>query len=391
MKWISVASRAENLHDALGQCIDELRAGLGVEPDLAFVFVSEQHRAFYGTVPGRLARALPQACIVGCSASGVIGGGHEIENGAAVAITAASLPGVGLRARWLRAGDLPPADGSMLRWQSVLGVAASEVRAFVILADPFGFPTEQFVSALERTYPAAVKIGGLASGMQAPREGALYVDGEVRREGAVCLALSGDVEIETRVAQGCRPIGQPMFVTRSLGSRLLALDGQPPLAVLESLYRTLPERDRELLQHSLFLGIAMRPAGQEYRQGDFLIRNLVGAERDSGALLVGADLSECKVVQFHLRDAQTSAYDIDRVLADLAPAGRTAAGALLFSCTGRGERLYRTPDHDSGVLRRYAGELPLGGFFCNGEIGPVGGTAFLHGYTSAFGIFRARG
>ena len=200
------------------------------------------------------------------------------------------------------------------------------------------------------------------------------------------MALDGDVVIDTVVAQGCRPIGEPMFVTRCERNFLYEVDGRSPAAVLSDLHRRASTRDKELFRSSLFLGIVMREQ-QEYQQGDFLVRNVLGLDGKTGAVAVGALLRTGMVVQFHLRDARTSAEDLDTLL------GRYAGqpvGSLLFSCLGRGVHLYGRADHDTDLARRHFGDLPLGGFFCNGEIGPVQGTTFLHGYTSAFGLFRPR-
>ncbi len=220
----------------------------------------------------------------------------------------------------------------------------------------------------------------------------LYLDDAVHRGGLVGVALSGDVRVDTLVAQGCRPIGEPMFVTRSVDNQIYALDGRSPLEVLQQLYERLGRRDRELFPHSLFVGLVMREKSEVYRRGDFLIRNVAGLDAERGALVVGARVAEGTIVQFHLRDADTSAEDLEQMLSSLAPEQRTQArGALLFSCLGRGRHLYGRVDHDTESFRRHLGEVPLGGFFCNGEIGPVQGTTFLHGYTSSFGLFRPRG
>jgi small ligand-binding sensory domain FIST len=184
-----------------------------------------------------------------------------------------------------------------------------------------------------------------------------------------------------------------MFVTRCQSHLLQELDGRLPVEILQEVFDGLGPEDRRLFQTSLFLGVEMTPARNEYRQGDFLIRNLVGLDAENGALAVAAHLHTGQVVQLHLRDARTSAEDLSKQLAryrSTAPPG-AAQGALLFSCLGRGLHLYGEPNHDSSAFRRHVGDLPLGGFFCNGEIGPVQGKTFLHGYTSAFGVFRPRG
>jgi small ligand-binding sensory domain FIST len=216
----------------------------------------------------------------------------------------------------------------------------------------------------------------------------------VHRDGLVGVALQGDVRVDSVVAQGCRPIGHPMFVTRVRDHHVLVeVDGRPPLEAIRALFERADARDRALLQSALFLGIEMRPDLSEYARGDFLIRNVTAADPNTGAISVAAPLREGLVVQFHVRDAQTSAEDLDERLARYhAERGGLGApqGALLFSCLGRGAWLYGVPDHDSDAFRRHLGPVPLGGFFCNGEIGPVEKRSFVHGYTSAFGLFRPR-
>jgi small ligand-binding sensory domain FIST len=198
--------------------------------------------------------------------------------------------------------------------------------------------------------------------------------------------------MDTAVAQGCRPIGSPLFVTAHQDGVILALDGRPPLEIVNALYEQADERDRALLRQSLFVGIAMQPDHTRYDQGDFLIRNIVAADQTSGAIQVSARLQPNQVVQFHLRDAETSAEDLDHVLSRTRDhsSQHMPEAALLFSCTGRGRGLYGQPGHDSGRFHDHLGPVPLGGFFCNGEIGPVQGKTFLHGYTSAFALFRCR-
>ena len=229
----------------------------------------------------------------------------------------------------------------------------------------------------------------MASGGREAGENALFLGPERLGSGLVGIALSGNISVDTIVAQGCRPVGDPMFVTSCRDNVVLEIDGRRPRDILHELYGRLEARDKDLFREALFLGIVMQEAQSQYGQGDFLIRNVVGFDPDSGALAVGARLKENQVVQFHLRDARTSAEDLQALLA-AHPREPSAHGSLLFSCLGRGEHLYGRPDHDTDAFHEHLGEVPLGGFFCNGEIGPVHGTTFLHGYTSSFGLFRPR-
>ena len=304
----------------------------------------------------------------------MIGGGREVEGRPAVSLVAAAVPGVEARPLRFAPGDKPPPDGSH----------------FLILADPFTCDADDLIERLDARYPEARKVGGLASGGGSPGSNVLFLDGEAHDDGAVGLALAGDIGVDTIVAQGCRPIGQPMAITRCERNAVLELNGRPATTLLRELFETLSPQDKKLFRTALHVGIEMTGERLEYRAGDFLIRNVMGADPDTGAVAIGAFPRRYQALQFHLRDARTAAEDLaaclDRYRAESGP-GRPA-GAVLFSCLGRGAHLYGRPNHDSDLFRERIGPVPVGGFFCNGEIGPVGGTTFVHGYTSSFGLFR---
>lgn len=382
MRWASTVSRAESLERAIAEASVELRRQLDdAAPDLAVVFVSQEHAAGFAALPALLGREISPTVLIGCSAGGVIGGGHEVEDAPGLSLTAAVLPGVTITPFHLPDAVAPDA------LPAALGVPIGGDHAFVVLPEPFSFDADAFLRTLDETYPGAVKLGGIASGGREPGRNALYLNDAVHRSGMVGVALSGDIAVDTIVAQGCRPIGEPMFVTRCERNVIHALDGRPPMSVLRELYERATPDDQALFRQSLFLGVAMVESRQEYRQGDFLIRNVLGIDSANGALVIGALPYDGLVVQFHLRDARTSADDLQALLQRY---DGTPSGALLFSCLGRGKFLYGRADHDTAALRARCGELPVGGFFCNGEIGPVQGTTFLHGYTSSFGLFRPR-
>ena len=392
MKWASAISEISTLQEALEQCAASIRDQLGEAPQLAVAFVSPHYQPDYARVGPMLNDLLGAEHSFGCSGGGIIGAGLEVEQRPAVSVTAASLPGVDIEAFHLDGDKLPDLDAGPDKWTELLGVSEDQDPQFVLLADPFSFPVQNLIMGLDFAYPRAAKIGGLASGAQRPGDNALFLDGAVHGSGAIGLALHGNIMVDTVVAQGCRPIGESMRITSSQRNVLVELDGEPPMAVLQDLFRTLSERDRQLMGHSLFLGVVMDELVDTPVQGDFLIRNVVGMDQKTGSLAIGEMLKEGQLVQFHLRDAETSTQDLTFVLERYAAENREneVPGALLFSCLGRGEYLYGRPNHDTDIFRDKLGQVPLGGFFCNGEIGPVGGTTFLHGYTSSFGLFRSR-
>ncbi len=389
MRWRSSLSEATSLARAIEECVEQLEDPAG-RPDLAIVFVSSTHRAQFSETPAHLVRNLDVGHLIGCSGGGIIGLGREVEHAPAVSIMAGWLPGVKIQTFQLQGTDVPDLDGPPEQWQKWLRVDPADHPNFILLADPFSFPMEEAALGLDFAYPGRPKVGGLASDAAFPGGNALLCDNFLIRTGLVGVALSGPLEMDTVVAQGCRPVGHPMVVTGAEKNHVTQLDRTPPLEVLRQLVSQLPARDRQLAGHSLFLGIQMDPFKQNCRRGDFLIRNLIGIDHKKGNLVLGTVPRVGQTVQFHLRDRDTSAEDLtellDRFCADH-PA-HEAEGALLFSCLGRGDYLYGEPDHDSKMFRRRVGDVPVTGFFGNGEIGPVGGTTYLHGYTSCFGVFR---
>ncbi|MBB6094822.1 small ligand-binding sensory domain FIST [Povalibacter uvarum] len=393
MRWASAIDTDALLSAAVTHAAAKIFKGLGnQEPDLLTVFVSAHHAARFEELTHLLMREFDGSYLFGCCAGGVIGGGKEIEDRPCLTLTGALMPGVRMKGVHLDAAQVPPVYAEPRVWEDAMHLTANQQPSFLILADPFSFETETFVKGLDRVFPISPKIGGLASGARQVGGSALYLGKEMYRSGAIALSLTGNVQIDTIVAQGCRPVGDPMFVTMAHENLIRELDGRAPRDVLAALFEQLPGTDRELFSQSLFLGLAMRPDANQYVPGDFLIRNILGMDPQSGALWVNAHVPTNSVVQFHLRDASTSAYDLERALTHYRTATLSAppSGALLFSCAGRGYDLYGQPDHDSNAFRRLVADIPIGGFFGNGEIGPVQNSTYLHGYTSAFAVFSER-
>jgi small ligand-binding sensory domain FIST len=396
MRWASALSQAGELSPALDQVERALRGRLGdATPDLVVVFASPHLRSSFGRLPTELLARLGPKVVVGCVGAGVIGDGQEVEQRPALAVTAAVLPRVELRAFAVEAPDLPDLDRGPGGWHELTGDPPAPPPHFVLLADGWSFDPRALLEGLDFAYPQGVKIGGLASGR---RGDPLFLCGEgggpgLVASGAVGVALAGDVTVDAVVAQGCRPIGEPLTVTRCHDHVLEEVDGRPPLEVLSEIYEALAPGDQELLQHSLHLGIASTALSEPTGRGDFLIRNVMGADPERGVIAVGALLRPGQTVRFYLRDASAAEEDLTDHLVAYRDRARASApaGALLFSCTGRGRHLFGEPNHDSAAFRRALGDVPLGGFFCGGEIGPVGDATHLHGYTSSFGIFRPVG
>lgn len=393
MQWASVSATEHELGAAVALAADRLLKSLGgVEPDLVLVFVSSHHSAAFMTLPALLRREFETAQLCGCLGVSVTGGGHELETQAALTLMGAVLPAVQLRSLHLEYQAMPPVYAERSLWESTLGLSGAQPECLLLLSDPFSFVAEDFLKGLDRHFPQTVKFGGLASGMEQPGSPCLLVNERIYHSGCAGLAMSGNIVADTVVAQGCRPIGDPMFANATHENLILELDGKMPREVLTELYQRIKRTDRKLFTEALFIGLAMEPQREQYRAGDFLVRTILGLDPDSGALLVNTHIPSHSVVQLHLRDAVTSAQDLEQLLSRYRSehdVGRIS-GALLFSCLGRGSEFHGHADHDSNALRHHLGDLPVGGFFCNGEIGPVRGITHVHGYTSVFALFSAR-
>ena len=390
MQWASTLSRRADARHAVAEAAEGVLEALGGPPDLVLMFVAAAHAPNYERIVEAATSVLPARCLLGCSAVGIIGAGAEIERSEAVSLVAARLPGVELLPFHLPGAPRP---GAVEPWSEVIGADPRELGCYVLLADPFSIDAESWLERFDAACPAVPKIGGLLSGAEAPGDGALFHGDRVYRNGLLGLGMRGDIELSSVVAQGCRPIGEPMIITSCKDSVIYELDAGRPVDVLQKLFDKLDPRDQELCRHSLFVGIEMSDRSHRYGQGDFLIRDLAGMDPNGGAMALQGRCKNYQVVQFHLRDARTSAQDLEQRLRTLrdSPAAERARGALLFSCLGRGRSLYGTSNHDTDAFCAAMGAVPAGGFFAGGEIGPVGGRTFLHGYTSVFGVFGAKG
>lgn len=392
MKWASALARHSTLEVAFKNAAEQIKEDLNNEsPDLLLCFISPAFAEYYKEVPGLAKKYLNPAAFAGCSAGGIIGGGVELEREPALVLSAAMLPDVKISKFHIEDKNLPDGDAAQDLWEDLVSVKGSEDPHFILLPDPFSFRIDILAQGLDYAFPRSVKIGGLASGAHNPGKNALFEGENVYKTGVVGLALSGNIAVDSIVAQGCRPVGPTFRVTDCQNNVLLALDGKPAVHALYGVLEKMSEKDQKLAKYSLFLGVVMDEFKDSFSHGDFLIRNILGLEPNSGALIVGELLRNERTVQFHLRDAETSSDDLRAMLkqykekCDCKP-----EGALLFSCLGRGEHLYGVANHDSDCFKDYIGAIPLAGFFCNGEIGPIGGTTFLHGYTSSFGLFRQK-
>ncbi len=405
MKWASAISTRPSLEAAVKDVAEQAQLCLQDTADLGFVFISSAFASEYSRLLPLLKEHLSVPVLLGCGGGGVIGMDHtqqvqEIEGEAAISLTLARLPEVDIHTFHIDAENLPDLDGPPDAWVSLMGVSPQDNPHFILLAAPGSSGVNELLQGLDFAYPDAAKVGGLTDVSSFSGSSGLFGSDRYYRDGVVGVALSGNIVLETIVAQGCRPIGQTYRVVEGERNVLLKLEEQgedqtscgltrTPLEILQGMFQDLSEADRTIAQRSLFVGIAQSAFKQQLEQGDFLIRNLLGVDPRTGAVAIGDRVRPGQRIQFHLRDAEASATDLEMLLKRYPKnVNPSPVGALMFACMGRGQGLYDQANFDSDLFSQYLPHVPLSGFFCNGEIGPVGNTTFLHGYTSVFGIWR---
>jgi small ligand-binding sensory domain FIST len=382
MRFFSCTSEAESTDAALGEVIVAAKAA-DVRADVLFVFFTAHHRDEADSLVEKLWLELDPQAAVGSSAEGVIGGDVEIERTPGLVLLVGHTPGVRVHPFHLTADD---------EWnESVLERMGHgpETRAFIGFGDPFTTPLNPLLAVLDEHAPQAPLIGGMASSARQPGENALVRNDQILESGFVGVSLAGPIEVDTVVSQGARPIGRPMVVTKAQKNVIEQLGGKPALAVLREVVDAMPPADKQLLRHGLLVGRAMSEYKDSFARGDFVIRNLMGVDQESGAMAVTDLVKVGQTVQFHVRDATSADEDLAALLDP--HRSKTVAGGLLFSCNGRGMRLFDAPCHDIAAARAAMPQTPMAGFFAAGEIGPVGGKNFVHGHTASFALFRPTG
>jgi small ligand-binding sensory domain FIST len=372
-----------DLSSAAVSAVEQALAPLSAAPDLVCVFISGDDPEEIAAAARRAALAAAPALVIGCSASGVIGGGRGVEDAGAVSAWAAVLPGARLEAFRL---ETLKAEDKLI----VVGMPEGQDDDVVglLLADPYSFPVDAFVERSDDALPGLALVGGLAEAGE-HGEARLFVDGDVYEDGAVGVVIGGAVSAATVVSQGARPIGPDMVVTKADENVLYELAGVPALEKLEQIVLELPEDEQELAGRGLLIGVAMDEYADEHERGDFLVRGVVGADTDSGAIAIGDVVDVGRTVRFQVRDAGAAEEELTALLDrfDLAP----VEGALLISCNGRGQAMFPDSDHDAKVLDRAFGPAGVGGFFAAGEIGPVAGRNHVHGFTASILAFGRAG
>jgi small ligand-binding sensory domain FIST len=389
MPFASALATGASTRQAVDEVCAEVRTRLAGEADLAVLFFSSHHARAAEVLARTVGEHLSPRCLLGCVAESVIANDWEIEQSPAVSLWAS---------RWARPVTMEPfhlvlertADGpSLFGWPDELTATDAETSAVLLLGDPFTFPIDLFLRRVNEDSPGCRVLGGMASGVNGPGQCRLLLQDTVKDQGAAGVLLKGAFGLRSIVSQGCRPIGRHLVITRAQDNLILELGGKTPLALLQELWPTLTSEEQQLFQQGLHLGRVLNEYRGEFQRGDFLVRNVLALERETGALAITDRVRAGQTVQFHVRDAETADEDLRALLRlDMSAHDRKPGGVLLFSCNGRGTRLFSEPHHDARVVRAEAGDVPLAGFFAQGELGPIGGKNFIHGFTASVALFE---
>lgn len=369
---------------ATGEIVGRVLETLGVQPDVAVLFTSGEHMGNTDEIAAAVVELLNPGAFIGTTAVSVAAGEREIEEETAAVLWVGSLGGGNApRARAVRLGGVPDPAAD----DEALAAALDEVHAagdlsMIVLADPYSYPVDAALGHWAERWPDVSVLGGLSSGAPMPGGNRIVVDGSVHRDGAAALIVGGSANVTHLVSQGCRPIGQPYIITEAEGNVVKSLGGMPPFERLQQVFSKLDPADQRLVQRGLHVGRVTDERKIDFERGDFLIRGVLGADRDSGAIAIGDEAPIGATVQFHVRDAETADEDLRAALAH----SLQTEGALLFTCNGRGTHLFDAPHHDASALVNQT-SAEVAGMFCAGEIGPVGARSYVHGFTASMALF----
>jgi small ligand-binding sensory domain FIST len=394
--FASALSTEPDSSNALAATARDLASGLaGRKPDLVAVFVSHHHGEAIESLGPSVARHTGARNVIGCTGESIVGTSQEVERGPALSLWAGVMPDTELRPFAAVASQ----EGDKFHFSSLPDVRDPARAGILLLADPFTFPASEYLEAINDSLPGVPVVGGMASGGSGPGQNLLLTQDGIVESGAVGIVIEGSIEVRSIVSQGCRPVGKPYVITGCKDNFILKLGGKTALQALMEIIPELSPQDRTLLQNRPFIGLAIDASKSNFERGDFLVRGMIGIEQKVGALAVNdTGIRVGQTVQFLVRDAASAGEDLVHLMrerargrADAPPMRPDSVGALLFSCNGRGSRMFSTPNHDIACVQTaFEHAVPAAGFFAMGEIGPVGGRNFLHGFTASVAVFRPR-
>ncbi len=386
-KFAAALSVHDATEDALAEVIRQALEDLAAPVDLALVFLSPHHGQHVETVAKELTRLLGTKNVIGCTGESIIGESREAEDTPAISLWLAHLPETTIIPMHLEFQRTPD-GGTIVGWSDQLPTPWPADASSLVLAEPFSFPADLLLERINEDHPGMPVIGGMSSGSYQPGENRLILGDQVLESGGIFVYIHGNVRVRSVVSQGCRPIGDPFVITKAERNVIYELGGHPALKQLEEIFKTLPVKDQQLVSRGLHIGRVVDEYQADRSQGDFIVRNVVGIEKESGALMIGDYVKPGQTVQFHVRDEFSASAELKQLFAQLKNDGCQAASVLTFTCNGRGTKLFSEPHHDATCVTNTFGKVPNAGFFAAGEIGPVAGRNFLHGFTASIAVLE---
>ncbi|NOT01843.1 MAG: hypothetical protein HOP29_14600 [Phycisphaerales bacterium] len=383
MKIASTLSTAGEMD----RVVAELCEGVGdVRPDFAALWLTRHHGPTYENLVEKLHERLAPKNMIGCTCAGVIGPQREIEDAPGAVLWVAETTGVRVFPFVVDQNDLRTMK-TAADWQDRLGVNPDDIPTFIILPDPFSVQFDVCLRVMDEVFPGSVIVGGVASGARSPGENRLFLNDQILRQGMVGVALTGPFRVSTLVSQGCRAVGASFVITKAESNVIYELGGRDAYAVLKDVHDRASATDQALIRSALHVGRVIDEHHEPFGPGDFLIRNVAGVVENRG-LAVTDFLRAGQTIQFHVRDSASADAEMRTILnRKVGQMLDPPVGGLLFNCNGRGENLFQEKDHDIGLINNVFPACPVGGFFAGGEIGPVGGKTFVHGFTSSLILF----
>ena len=378
-------STATELDQAIREAVAQAKANLAGRASLAIVFISGGYPQRRAALEG-IHELLDAETLLGGTVEGILAGDRELEQGRAVVVWLGRFPDSVIEPVAVEYRQTPD-GGHLIGWPSGLDRRLPSNTSLLLLADPFSFPVDRLIERLSAEHPGLPIVGGMLSGAVEPGRNTLLLNAQTFDCGAVGVLIGGGVRVRPVVSQGCRPIGRTFVITKAEENILIELGGKPAFARLQEIYGELSEADRGLVRKSLHVGRVASEYQERFQRGDFLVRNVIGADPESGVIGVGDTLRVGQTVQFHVRDAASANEDLTSLLASPSSAA-APCGGLVFTCNGRGQRLFPHPHHDARCLQQQFANLPVAGFFAQGEIGPIGRQNCLHGFTASIGLFE---
>ena len=384
MEFLSRISTATELHKILTDLSKEVSG----QWDIGFLFISGFNEESTKLIADHVRDTLAPDALIGCAGYGVIGSGKEVEDSASVSLLLGRLPGVRCMPFYLDQSlyeNLTSAE----EWYDLMDVYPNEKPKFVVFTESTNTAMNTFLEGINMSYPNSPVVGALTGVDNNPRQNLFIYNQKYYAQGLLGVCLMGNIHVETIVSQGCRPVGDTYIVTQAEDNVIYELAGRPFYEVLEDVINDATERDQKLAQDAIFVGIAMNEYKHRMKQGDFIIRLLMAIDDESGAGIITDSIQVGQTVRFHVRDPVSADLDLKAMLREhknelvrLAP-----KGGLIFSCSARGQELFGTQNHDTGLLNEYLGNIPVAGFFSAGELGPVYGKNYLHGVSSCIALF----